>query len=453
MTGGLPAVARWVKIHADRFAEETGHAQGRLVFRRALAVPGEAPPLAARSSRVSRLVMTRLVMTRLLVASTGAWVMLAAAGAAADPLRVALVEAHGSTPAVEALHGEQGFRLGLDYATHGTLAVRGRSIELAVIDAGTDAEAASALAACYRDGKAELAVAFGASERVLALLPVAAAAKRILLVAEAHADAITGGAGNRYVFRTAASAGQQGLAEALALARPELNLFVAAQDTRDGRDAVAALKAALERRPSGAFYVGALLLPPRGSDIGGAVSAEYDGFHDLHAAKTLLTVWSGAAPPIEAIAATDPGRFGIRLAFGGDIDPNAPLPATALEGVTAYLDALPHNPVNDWLVAAWRHHYRERPDGFAAGGMTAAIALIAALQAAPVMETEALAATMEGLRFDTAKGGMIFRKEDHQALQVMYHFRSEPQTAGGAPELVHEFAIPELTLPIGSGHD
>ncbi len=27
---------------------------------------------------------------------------------------------------------------------------------------------------------------------------------------------------------------------------------------------------------------------------------------------------------------------------------------------------------------------------------------------------------MEGMKFDTPKGKMTFRKEDHQALQVMY---------------------------------
>ena len=30
---------------------------------------------------------------------------------------------------------------------------------------------------------------------------------------------------------------------------------------------------------------------------------------------------------------------------------------------------------------------------------------------------------MEGMSFDTPKGKMTFRKEDHQALQSMYHFK------------------------------
>jgi branched-chain amino acid transport system substrate-binding protein len=348
---------------------------------------------------------------------------------AAEPFRVALVEDHS----VEAQHGEAGFRLGLDDATKGTLAIRGRPIELIIIHDRTR------LAVAYRDRRADLAVAFGLSPTALALLPIAAAAKRILIVAEAPAEAITAGR-NRYIFRTAASAAQLARAEVLALARPELNLFVAAPDTSDGREAVGALKAALERHPGGAFYVGARLVPPE-NDFAAAVGAEYEGFHDLHAAKTLLTLWFGASPPVAAIAATNPGRFGIRLAFGGVVDPNATLPAVAFEGVTSYLDVLPRNPANDRLVAAWGKRFHARPDGFAADGMIAAIALIAAVEAAPSTDTEALIGALEGLRFETPKGEMILRKEDHQALQVMYHFRSE---AKGAPELVHEFTIPEL---------
>ncbi len=38
-------------------------------------------------------------------------------------------------------------------------------------------------------------------------------------------------------------------------------------------------------------------------------------------------------------------------------------------------------------------------------------------------DTEKLIAAMEGMEFDTPKGKMVFRKEDHQALQSMYHFK------------------------------
>ena len=69
---------------------------------------------------------------------------------------------------------------------------------------------------------------------------------------------------------------------------------------------------------------------------------------------------------------------------------------------------------------------------------------------AGVMPSEKLLAAMEGMEFDTPKGKMILRKEDHQAMQVMYDFKIK---ANGKDEydlldLVREIPISELPVPI-----
>jgi branched-chain amino acid transport system substrate-binding protein len=45
---------------------------------------------------------------------------------------------------------------------------------------------------------------------------------------------------------------------------------------------------------------------------------------------------------------------------------------------------------------------------------------------------------------------MTFRKEDHQALQNMYHFKikNDPAFAWGVPELVREITPADMPLPI-----
>ncbi|KAI5931793.1 Lysosomal-trafficking regulator [Manis javanica] len=60
---------------------------------------------------------------------------------------------------------------------------------------------------------------------------------------------------------------------------------------------------------------------------------------------------------------------------------------------------------------------------------------------------------VEGMSFDTPKGQMTFRKEDHQALQSMYHFkiRVDPALAWGVPELVREIKPEEMQVPIRNG--
>ena len=65
-------------------------------------------------------------------------------------------------------------------------------------------------------------------------------------------------------------------------------------------------------------------------------------------------------------------------------------------------------------------------------------------------DTEALIAAMEGMEFETPKGMMRFRPEDHQALQSMYHFRTEVQEDKdyGVPVLVREIGIDEMDIPV-----
>jgi branched-chain amino acid transport system substrate-binding protein len=54
------------------------------------------------------------------------------------------------------------------------------------------------------------------------------------------------------------------------------------------------------------------------------------------------------------------------------------------------------------------------------------------------------------MKFDTPKGPMSFRKEDHQALQSMYHFRikKDQKDEWDLLELVREIPTAELPLPI-----
>ena len=83
--------------------------------------------------------------------------------------------------------------------------------------------------------------------------------------------------------------------------------------------------------------------------------------------------------------------------------------------------------------------------------MAAGIALVEALKkTGGDTGTEKLISSMEGLSFDTPKGKMTFRKEDHQAMQDMFHFRikNDPAFAWGVPELVRVIPAEELQIPI-----
>ena len=367
----------------------------------------------------------------------------------AKEIRIAHV--HSLTGPLEA-YGKQtstGFMMGLDYATGGTMMVAGK--KLVVIekdDQGKPDVGKSLLEAAYGDDKADLAVGPTLSNVALAMLPVAEEYKKILLVEPAVADSITGDKWNKYIFRTGRNSSQDAISNAIALDKPGVSIATLAQDYAFGRDFVTAFKEAVKK----AKIVHEEYLPLNTTDFTAGAQRLIDALKDKPGRKIIFINWAGAANPFK-IADLDLKRYGIEIATGGNILPAmvAYKQFPGMEGSTYYYFGIPKNPVNEWLVA---NHYRKfgtPPDFFTAGGMSAAIAVVEALKKTHGdTDSKKLIAAMEGMSFETPKGKMTFRKEDHQAMQSMYHFRikDDPAFAWGVPELVREIKPEEMNVPI-----
>ncbi|KQY87147.1 MULTISPECIES: substrate-binding domain-containing protein [Roseateles] len=371
--------------------------------------------------------------------------------AQAKEIRIAHV--YSKTGPLEA-YGKQtqvGFMMGLDYATGGTMTVAGK--KLVVIekdDQGKPDVGKSLLAAAYGDDKADIAVGPSSSGVALAMLPVAEEYKKILLVEPAVADSITGDKWNKYIFRTGRNSSQDAIGNAVASDIAGLNIGILAQDYAFGRDAVKAYKEALKK----AKIVHEEYLPTATTDFTAGIQRLVDALKDKPGPKVIAVVWAGATPPFGALAALDlQKRYGIAVGSGGNI-----LPAMAaykqfpgMEGATYYYFGIPKNPVNEWLVSNHYKQFKQPPDFFTAGGMSAAIALVEALKkTGGDTATNKLIKAMEGMSFETPKGKMTFRAEDHQAMQSMYHFRIkvDPAFPWGVPELVREIKPEEMNVPI-----
>ncbi len=83
--------------------------------------------------------------------------------------------------------------------------------------------------------------------------------------------------------------------------------------------------------------------------------------------------------------------------------------------------------------------------------MAAASAVVTALKVTQGdSKGDRLVDAMRGMAFDAPKGRMVFRKEDHQAMQSMYHFRIkvDPTVTWAIPELVRELTPEMLAIPI-----
>ena len=348
---------------------------------------------------------------------------------------------------------QTGLMMGLDYATAGTMTVAGRKIVVIERDSHGKPDVGRAqLAAAYADDKADLAVGATGSGVTMAMLPIAEEYKKILLVEPAVADAITGSKWHKYIFRTSRNSSQDAIANAVAQDRAGTSIATLGQDTVFGRDGVRAFKDALKK----ARIVHEEYLPPTTNDFTAGAQRLIDKLKDQPGRKLIWIIWAGGGNPFK-IADLNLKRYGIEIVTGGNI-----LPAMAvyknfpgMEGATYYYYGIPKNPVNDALVARHISQFKKPPDFFTAGGFSAAMAVVTALKkTGGNTDSEVLIKAMEGMSFDTPKGKMTFRKEDHQAMQSMYHFkiRIDPALAWGVPELVHEITAEEMNIPIRNRH-
>ena len=404
-------------------------------------------PARLASHRLQRRML--MASTSLLLLAGAALLGVPRAHAAGGEIRIAHV--YSKTGPLEA-YGKQtaiGFRMGLEYATGGTMEVGGKKLVLIEKDdQGKPDMGKSLLAAAYGDDKADIAVGPTSSGVALAMLPVAEEYKKILLVEPAVADSITGDKWNKYIFRTGRNSSQDAISNAVALDKPGTVIATLAQDYAFGRDGVKAFKDAVKN----AKIVHEEYLPTSTTDFTAGAQRLIDKLKDQPGRKVIFIIWAGAGNPFK-IADLDLKRYGIEIATGGNI-----LPAMAayknfpgMEGATYYYFGIPKNPVNEALVAQHYKQFKAPPDFFTAGGFSAAMAVVTALKKTNGdTATAKLISTMEGMSFETPKGVMTFRKEDHQAMQSMYHFKIkvDPAFAWGVPELVREIKPAEMVVPI-----
>jgi branched-chain amino acid transport system substrate-binding protein len=363
-----------------------------------------------------------------------------------DPIKIGVLASQ--TGALES-YGEQtvrGFELGLDYATDGTREVEGRKIEFIVEDTETKPEVAVQKATKFlEEDEVDFLVGSSSSGDTLAVLPLAEEYEKIMVVEPAVADSITGSEFNPYLFRTARNSSQDAVAGAVAIAKEGIKIATLSPDNSFGRDGVAAFKESALKL--GAEIVHEEYADPAATDFTSNVQKVVDAKPDY-----LFVIWAGANTPWNQIADMKVQDKGIKISTGApDIAALGTMePLVGMEGFTVYYHDLPQNKVNDWLVEEHKKRFNgEVPDLFTPGGMSAAISIVEALKKTEGnTDTDELIQTMEGMSFETPKGTMTFREEDHQALQTLYAIKLEKKegVAYPVPVLIRELT-PEETAP------
>ncbi|MBT2700536.1 substrate-binding domain-containing protein [Bacillus sp. ISL-40] len=365
-----------------------------------------------------------------------------------DPIKIGVLAS--KTGALEA-YGKQtlrGFELGLDYATEGKLEVAGRKIEFIVEDTETKPEVAVQKATkLLEEDKVDFLVGSSSSADTLAVLPLAEEYQKIMVVEPAAADSITGSEFNKYMFHSARNSSQDAVAGAATIAKKGVKIATLAPDYSFGRDGVAAFKKAAQKL--GAEIVKEEYADPAATDFTSNIQKIVDAKPDY-----LFVVWAGANSPWKQLSDMKVQEKGIKISTGApDIAALSTMePLIGMEGFTVYYHDLPKNKINDWLVAEHKKRFNnEVPDLFTPGGMSAAISIVEALKKTEgSADADKLIETMEGMSFETPKGKMTYRPEDHQALQTLYAIKLEKKDGVPypVPVLIRELSPEETAPPI-----
>ena len=372
---------------------------------------------------------------------------------AADPIKIAVIQDATGSAVLEdyAKQFYRGFDLGIDFATKGARQALGRPIEILRKDTNVKPDRARALLAeSYQEG-ATLAVGSTSSGVTKAMLSVAADNEKILLVAPAVADSITGADWNKYIFKSSRNNSFDMQAQIVAMRiDADTAIGVIGEDYAFVRDGVAALKEALG--PNAGAVKAEEYVPANAPDLTPALERIAASLSS-HKGRKIVFAYFGFLPNyMGKIVNWGPERRGLEVSA---ISLTLPMLETykgvpGMQGGAFYYYELPKNPINDWLVVEHKKRFNEPPDFFTVEGFTAAVAVVTALEKAKSTDTDKLIAAMEGMPFDSPRGRMWFRAEDHQAMMPMYHVKmtDKPGVAWAVPELVREIPPEEFKIPL-----
>jgi branched-chain amino acid transport system substrate-binding protein len=349
-----------------------------------------------------------------------------------------------------------GFYLGLEYATEGSMEVAGRPIRVIEKDNGSDPEVGVSQARELIEAEgADILVGNISSGVALATIPVAEENDVIYIAEPAAAPQITGENFSPNTFRTSRTSYQDALVMGNGLLDMGDTFVQIAPDYAFGIGSACSFYPVV-KQGGGEFLVndtdegcGTIFAPLETTDFTPYINQILDTGADV-----LIVTWAGAgfAPLFQQMS-----QLGVfdEMVVGTGVGDNQTLAAGYADavgsvGIQVYQYTLPDNEINDWLVQRHMEEYNTPPDLWAAGGMMAAIMVVEGLKATNGdSSAEALRQVYESdFSFAGPKGETIIRPYDHVALQSLYFVQVDNVTDPDFKfvKLIKEFG-PQETAP------
>jgi branched-chain amino acid transport system substrate-binding protein len=374
-----------------------------------------------------------------------------------EPLVVGLMTDKSGALAIYGPSQTQGFYLGLEYATDGTMEVAGRPITVIEKDNGSDPEVGVTQARELIEAEgAEVLIGNISSGVALAVMPVVEENDVIFIAEPAAAPQITADNFSPNTFRTSRTSYQDALVMGAGLLDQGDTFVQIAPDYAFGIGSACSFYPVI-KEGGGEFAIndtaeecGTVFAPLDTTDFTPYINQVLDSGADV-----LIVTWAGAgfAPLFQQM-----GQLGVfdEMVVGTGIGDNQTLAAGYADalgsvGVHVYHYTYPDNEINDWLVERHIEEYGTPPDLWASGGMMAAMMFVQGLEnTLGDTSADALIGVYEDdFTFNGPKGDVIIRPYDHVALQPLYFARldnvDDPDL--NFVELIKEFAPDESAPP------
>jgi branched-chain amino acid transport system substrate-binding protein len=348
----------------------------------------------------------------------------------------------------------QGFHAGLAYATNGTFRVD-KAVIIVKQYNDTPANAvlpdaptavADAKQAITSDG-AQILQCCAFSPSAIAVAGVAKDNKKILMVAPAADDSLTGI--NRYTFRTSRMNQQDARTGAVYFEKKfGKNYMALAQDYTFGHGQVADWKTFLDK--VGANDMGDVYFPLTATDFTPYIQQILD-----KKPQWVFMACAGAqcvalAKALDASGVLDRTKVVTGLANVATLPAYGPA-GTKLGFISVYYYKFPKTKANDFLKKYIQQHYNRPADIFDQDSFAAAQQIVAALKKTHSTSAAKLIPALEGQTVAGPKGDYTIRKQDHAALQPMYIAQLTYNGTTFDAKLVHTFT-PKQVAPTIQAH-
>ncbi|MGR2753127.1 substrate-binding domain-containing protein [Agromyces arachidis] len=366
-------------------------------------------------------------------------------GADAAPVAIGMITSQTGPLAAYGEAYTAGFEAGLDYATDGTGAVDGRELEITWEDDQGNPDTAVAKA---KDliGQGTMILAGTVVSGIATSLAEQAEQNEVLYISgPAATDAVTGV--NEYTFRSGRQTYQDVATAGTFIGDPAgKKIVVFAQDTAFGQGNLAGVEG---------------VLGGQGAEVEGVLVAEdateFTPFaQQIIAAQPdlVFVAWAGASSGAMWTSLQQQGVFDATTVVTGLGDVATYQAYGDASGDISFLNHYFGGAAGTEVEAAMIEHLEEagaEPDLFSVDGFVAAQMIVQAVREGGGDDVESMIDALEGWTFDSVKGEVTVRAEDHALIQPMFQVALAEGDAGWEPELVETVDADTVAPPVVDG--